>query len=37
MDPTDEEKAKAQRVVRLLYLLIALGIVLPLLVFAVRR
>jgi len=37
MDPTDEEKAKAERAVRLLYILIGVGILLPLFLFFVYR
>lgn len=32
-----EEKAKARRAIRLLYLLMALGIVVPLVIFFLRR
>jgi len=37
MDPSAEEKAKARKAIRLLYLAMAVGIVLPLVLFLLMR
>lgn len=37
MEPTEEEKAKARRAIRVIYALMALGILLPLVIFLLQR